>query len=166
MLRSISKLVQLVSERRDEIAQFMGYGAVSAAALCVDVSVYWALISVARYAFVAAVGGYMCGVVLHYVLSSRVVFRSRFHSRGFVAEAPAVAKFFAAGASGLLVTVAVVGLLADVCGIHPIIAKLAAAGCSFVVVFMTLRLFVFNQRAHQSAPAIESDEPCLSPTMG
>jgi putative flippase GtrA len=82
------------------------------------------------------------------------------------AEAPTIARFFAAGASGLLVTVAVVGLLADICGIHPIIAKLVAAGCSFVVVFTTLRLFVFNQTAHRPLPATESDEPCLSPTMG
>jgi putative flippase GtrA len=149
---------QLLAEHADELWQFAGYVAVSGAALCVDFSIYWALLNVMPYAFAAAAGGYVCGVLSHYLMSSRVVFRHRFDKRGMVEEAPAVAKFFAAGFSGLVVTAIVVGVLADIMGIHPLIAKICAAGCSFTVVFLSLRLFVFNQSlkpsTSKSAPAV------------
>lgn len=135
----------LLEDNSDAFVQFAGYLAVSGAAFVVDFSAYWVLLKFAKFAFVAAAGGYVFGVLCHYALSSRIVFRTRFAQRGLKHEAPAVAKFFAAGATGLLVTAAVVGLLADVMGVHPLIAKLVAAGCSFGIVFMSLRLFVFNE---------------------
>lgn len=140
----LDRVEQLVAGRGDDVLQFAAYVAVSGGALLVDVAIYWLLLSVLNFAFMAAAGGYMFGVAAHYMLSSRIVFRRRFHKRGVAEEAPTIAKFFAAGASGLLVTSAVVGLLADVFGVHPLVAKFAAAGCSFVVVFLSLRLFVFN----------------------
>ncbi len=132
--------------------EFIGYVAVSGSALCVDFAIYWSLLSAARYAFVAAVGGYVCGVLTHYALSSRIVFSHRFDKRGVLAEAPAVAKFFCAGLAGLLVTALVVGLFADVMGVNPLIAKVGAAGCSFVIVFTILRWFVFSARPAIHAP--------------
>lgn len=143
---TIAAVKDLLGEHGGEILQFAGYVAVSAVAFIVDFSVYWALLNVMHFAFAAACGGYVCGVLAHYLMSSRIVFRGRFHKRGVVDEAPTVAKFFAAGASGLLVTAAVVGVLADVMGVHPLLAKVCAAGCSFTVVFLTLRVFVFNAR--------------------
>jgi putative flippase GtrA len=120
----------------------------------VDVSIYWLLLKIAQYAFVAAAGGYVCGVLAHYMMSSRLVFRHRFDKRGVVEEAPTVAKFFAAGFSGLVVTSIVVGVLADVMGFHPMFAKVVAAGCSFIVVFLSLKIFVFNQPAKFAEPAV------------
>jgi len=142
---TLETVKQLVAEHADEVWQFAGYIAVSGAALCVYFSIYWVLLNIMPYAFAAAAGGYVCGVVTHYLMSSRIVFRHRFDKRGLVEEAPAVAKFFAAGFSGLVVTAVVVGVLADVMGFHPLFAKICAAGCSFIVVFLSLRLFVFNQ---------------------
>ena len=147
-------LKALIEEHFGELMQFAGYVAVSGAALCVDISIYWALLKVAHYAFVAAAGGYVFGVLAHYMMSSRFVFRHRFHKRGVVEEAPTVAKFFAAGASGLAVTAIVVGLMADVMGFHPMFAKIVAAGCSFIVVFLSLKIFVFNQPAKLPEPAV------------
>jgi putative flippase GtrA len=138
-------------ENADAIAQFAGYIAVSGAAFVVDFSMYWVLLKFAKFAFVAACGGYVFGVLCHYALSSRIVFKTRFAKRGLKHEAPAVMKFFAAGATGLVVTAAVVGLLADVMGVHPLIAKLVAAGCSFGAVFLSLRLFVFNEPTDAAA---------------
>ena len=135
---------------RQEIGRFAGYVAVSGSALCVDVAVYWAMLGVAKFAFMAAAAGYVCGVLFHYVLSSRVVFRDLFEKRGVVQEAPTLAKFYAAGLSGLVVTACVVGFLADILGVHPLMAKVVAAGCSFVVVFLSLRFFVFNPPAPAS----------------
>lgn len=144
----------LIDKHSGELVQFAGYVAVSGAALCVDVSVYWLFLKVVHYAFVAATGGYVFGVLAHYLMSSRIIFRHRFDKRGVVEEAPTLAKFFAAGASGLIVTAIVVGVLADVIGVHPMLAKLAAAGCSFFVVFLSLRLFVFNQPVKLAQPAV------------
>ena len=135
----------LLDKHADEIAQFVRYFAVSAVALCIDVTVYWTLLSAAKFAFIAAAGGYVCGVLSHYVMSSRVVFAKRFKKRGLADESPTIARFFAAGFAGLIVTSGVVGLLADVVGMHPLLARIAAAGCSFCVVFLCMRLFVFNQ---------------------
>jgi putative flippase GtrA len=150
---NLGAMKQHLADYSDEARQFAGYVAVSGTALCIDFSIYWALLRVAHFAFVAAVGGYVCGVLSHYILSSRVVFRDRFHKRGVVEEAPTVAKFFAAGFSGLLVTAAVVGLLADVMGVHPLLAKVCASGCSFIVVFLSLRFFVFNTTTTHSTAA-------------
>ncbi len=147
-------LKTLAGKHGDELVQFAGYVAVSGCALCVDFTIYWALLSVAKFAFIAAAGGYVCGVLSHYLMSSRIVFRKRFDKRGFTKEAPTIAKFFAAGFSGLVVTAVVVGVLADVMGIHPLAAKIAAAACSFTVVFLSLRLFVFNHPQPSAASAV------------
>ena len=143
---TFTAIKDLVADNAGELWQFAGYVAVSGCALAVDMSVYWALLNIAHYAFLAAVGGYICGVLSHYALSSRIVFRNRFDKRGVAEEAPTVVKFFAAGVSGLIVTAIVVGVLADILDFHPLIAKIAAAGCSFTVVFLCMRLFVFNAR--------------------
>ena len=144
-----AQLKSVFDAHRQEILRFAGYVAVSGSALCVDVAVYWMMLGFAKFAFMAAAAGYVCGVLFHYILSSRVVFRDLFQKRGMVQEAPALAKFYAAGLSGLVVTACIVGFLADVLGVHPLLAKAAAAGCSFIVVFLSLRFFVFNP----SAPA-------------
>lgn len=142
----IERAYELAGRHLGLAREFIGYIFVSGSAFCVDFAIYWSLLSVARYAFVAAAGGYVCGVLTHYALSSRIVFRHRFDKRGVIAEAPAVAKFFGAGFAGLIVTALVVGLSADVMGVNPLIAKIAAAGCSFVVVFTLLRWFVFSAK--------------------
>jgi putative flippase GtrA len=131
--------------------QLTGYALVSGTALAVDVAIYWSLVKVIGTAAVAAAGGYVFGVATHYLLSSRIVFAARLGARGVGAEAPVVAKFFAAGALGLGITVSTVGLLADVMGVHPLIAKFVAANLSFVTVFAALRVFVFNSPARDSA---------------
>lgn len=149
-----SQIKAIAGKYSGEFKQFAGYVAVSGGALCVDVSIYWVLLRVAHYAFVAAAGGYVFGVLAHYMMSSRLIFRQRFDKRGVFEEAPTLAKFFAAGATGLAVTAIVVGVLADLMGVHPMMAKFAAAGCSFVVVFLSLRFFVFNQPVKSLEPAV------------
>ncbi|MEQ1646950.1 MAG: GtrA family protein [Hyphomicrobiaceae bacterium] len=129
------------------VRQFLGYVAVSGAALAVDVSIYASLLRVLPYASFAAPFGYVFGVLTHYILSSRIVFRKQINARGLSAEVPVIGKFFAAGFTGLLVTTLTIALLADVMGVNPLIAKAIAAGMSFVAVFTSLRLFVFRSPA-------------------
>ncbi|MEZ5817968.1 MAG: GtrA family protein [Hyphomicrobiaceae bacterium] len=152
LLAPLDAVLRVVPERLRPLArQIVGYLAVSGTALVVDVAVYWALLKVLHLAALAAAGGYVCGVMVHYALSSRVVFAGRLRARGVVAEAPVLAKFFVAGGTGLLVTVATVGLLADVMGMNALFAKLVAAGLSFVTVFTALRVFVFNAPSPERA---------------
>lgn len=139
--------IRLHEESGEELRRLAAYAALSGCALAVDFSVYCAILRFSKYAYVAAICGYLFGVLTHYALSSRVVFRERFDKRGFAQETPAVAKFFAAGACGLLANAALVGLLADICGLNPLIAKAVASGVSFVIVFVALRFFVFNSPA-------------------
>lgn len=147
--------LRLLPERLRPIAlQFAGYVAVSGTALVLDVAVYWSLFKAIGVAALAAAGGYVCGVVVHYLLSSRLVFASRLKARGVTAEAPVLARFFMAGGAGMLVTVATVGLLADVLGMHALVAKMIAAGLSFATVFTVLRVFVFNGTGNASEPAL------------
>jgi putative flippase GtrA len=143
-----------IMRQTEEISQFVGYSAVSAGALCVDFSVYWLLLAFAKFAFLAAIAGYVCGVLFHYVLSSRVVFSHRFQTRGLANEAPTIGRFFLAGATGLVITATIIAILADLGGVHPLIAKLVASGCSFVTVFFTLRVFVFNRPVLSSSAAV------------
>ena len=138
------RLETVAARHTDLIRELSGYIAVSGTALCVDFAIYASLLGLTHFAFIAAAGGYVCGVVTHYALSSRIVFRHRFAKRGLVQEAPTVAKFFGAGLAGLTVTSIVVGVIADAMGGDPLLAKAAAAGCSFLVVFTILRLFVFS----------------------
>jgi len=131
--------------------QLAGYAFVSGSALAVDVTIYWWLFKALGIATVAAAGGYVFGVLVHYMLSSRIVFAGRFGARGVAAEASVLAKFFVAGGLGLAITVSTVGLLADVMGAHALTAKLIAAGLSFMTVFTVLRVFVFNAPTRESA---------------
>ncbi len=149
----IEAVLRIVTRHSGLARELAGYVAVSGTALCVDFAIYWSLLGVFRYAFLAAAGGYVFGVLTHYALSSRIVFRHRFEKRGVIEEAPAVAKFFAAGFAGLTVTTLVVGLIADVLGGNPLLAKVIAAGCSFGVVFTILRLLVF---VGQPAPSVRT----------
>lgn len=149
----IGKAHDILERHAVLLRELAGYVAVSGTALAVDFSIYWSLLGVFRYAFVAAAGGYVCGVLTHYALSSRIVFRHRFDKRGVREEAPTIAKFFAAGFCGLMVTAVIVGVVADLMGGNPLFAKLMAAGCSFLTVFTILRLMVFVGLPTGSAPA-------------
>ena len=150
----IDRLLAYVPEQyRMTVLQFGGYVMVSAIALVVDTSVYWVLLKPLGLAAKAAACGYVCGVLTHYTLSSRIVFASRLVARGVKAEAPVLARFFAAGSMGLLVTGVTVGILADGFGLHPLLAKFFAAGLSFVTVFTAMRLFVFNAAPAKAASA-------------
>lgn len=153
-MSAIDGLLKFVPEQhRSAALQFVGYTMVSAIALVVDTSVYWTLLQPLKLAAKAAACGYVCGVLTHYALSSRIVFASRLKGRGVKAEAPVLAKFFAAGAVGLIVTSVTIGILADGFGMHPLLAKFFAAGLSFVTVFTSMRVFVFNASSAKVAGA-------------
>lgn len=120
------------------------YVAVSAAAFVVDFSIYRFALPMLPTAAAAAAIGFLCGVMTHYAISSRIAFTDILKARGGIAEAPVVGQFFAAGGTGLVVTTAVVWSLADLGGYHPYVAKAFAVALSFASVFAVMRLYVLG----------------------
>ena len=120
------------------------YVSVSAAALAVDLLVYRAALGKVPYAALAAVCGFLCGCLTHYLISSRLAFSDVLTKRGAPAEALVVSQFVSAGITGLAVTSLIVWLVADLGGYHPLTAKAVAVVFSFVSVFTVMRLYVLG----------------------
>lgn len=121
------------------------YVLVSCAALGVDTIITlnftWAGLPPA----LCAAAGYVVGLGLHWVLSSRFVFAAELSaSQG--ARARQAALFFASGIGGLAVTVSTF-TTAVTLGVPALIAKAFAVGISFVVVYLIRRHLIFPQRS-------------------
>jgi putative flippase GtrA len=145
----IERLAQLAARHRGFLLEVGGYLAVSGIALGVDFALYWLLLGLFAKAFMPAAIGYSVGLVVHYLLASRLVFGARHVKRG-LAETPTFAKYCATGVAGLAMTAAIVGLGTDVLGWSAIGAKVAATGFAFVAVFLMRRYVVFQVPAKQA----------------
>ena len=120
--------------------QISRYAVVSALALALDFSVFLALNGALGQPTLAGVLGYGCGILLHYHLSRRFVFdaaRSQKSSQRMFSE------FVASGLIGLAATAGVIAVATGFFGVAPILAKVLAAGASFLGVFLIRRTIVF-----------------------
>ena len=118
------------------------YVLASVGALAVDVGSFLALLSLAVPAAAASAFGYALGIVAHWLLSSRAVFADTVAERGRE-RTKQKALFVVSAMIGLGLTTAIVGL-ADLGGIDPRLAKLAAIGVSFTVTWMLRNKVVFR----------------------
>jgi putative flippase GtrA len=125
------------------------YTLASAAALGLDVAVYMALAALSSPAALAGAAGYTMGVVANYLLCVRFVFDAASAGKS---SARLFSEFVASGMVGLAVTAAVLFIAADVAGAPLLVAKGAAVGASFAIVFLVRRGFVFAAAAAR-APA-------------
>lgn len=121
------------------------YVLVSCAALGVDtiitLNLTWAHVPPA----ICAAAGYIIGLGLHWLLSSRFVFATEL-GLDRAARARQAALFFASGFGGLAVTVAVF-TTAVTLGVHALLAKAVAVGVSFCIVYLIRRHLIFPQRS-------------------
>jgi putative flippase GtrA len=120
------------------VPQLSRYAVVSALALGLDFAVFLALNRSIGHATLSGVAGYACGIVLHYQLSRHFVFAAsaaKSAHRRF-------GEFVGSGVVGLLVTAAVMAS-ATAMGVGPIVAKVMAAGASFIGVYAIRRAIVF-----------------------
>jgi putative flippase GtrA len=119
----------------------MRYSSASALALALDFIIYSALIAATIRPSSAGAMGYAAGIGLHYFLSVRFVFdvgaTSKVHGRLFL-------EFALTGLSGIAITAIVIALATDVVGLSALLAKVLAAGASFLVVFALRRSVVFT----------------------
>ncbi len=117
------------------------YAMVSVIALAVDMLVFFTLLHVGMVAMAASALGYLVGVAVHWILSSRLVFRSAAASRG-VARLRQKSLFLGSALIGLALTAAVVGL-GEAAGLMPLVAKCAAVVVSFQATYIARKALVF-----------------------
>lgn len=130
---------------RNSILELLSYAAASAAALAVDVSVLALLVSQAGWGYLpAACVSFTVGGVFLYFISIRFVFRFR----RITHRALELPLFVALGLAGLVVNAAVMFVAIESAHLHYLLAKGAAAGCTFATNFVLRRRLMFARLAH------------------
>lgn len=115
------------------------YIVASAAALGADVAIFMLLLVSGTDATAASAVGYVCGIAVHWVLSSRAV---------FIAAGYATTRhrqrllFLGSALIGLGLTAGIVGLGASF-GVSPLLSKIAAIIVSFHVTYLLRKAIVF-----------------------
>lgn len=124
--------------------ELVGYGAASACALALDVSLLWILVTFFSVGYVAAATvSFLAGASVAYFLSVRFAFKEhRLKDR----RAEFVG-FVAIGTLGLAINTGVIAVAVDYLGLHYLIAKFVAAGCTFSCNFVARRQLLFLRPA-------------------
>jgi putative flippase GtrA len=122
------------------LRQFGLYAVVSAVALLVDGALFLGLLATQVQGVVAAVIGYLAGLVIHFGLSTRCVFDG---DRTGKTRPRLFGEFAASGLVGLVITAVTVMVALDGFGMGPLPAKALAIGFSFLAVFLLRRQVVF-----------------------
>ena len=122
------------------VPPYIRYIAVSGGALGVDLGSYLIGLSMGIAAALAAAIGYLAGVVVHWILSSRLVFDDVAESG--LARTKQKALFLTSAFIGLGLTVAIVAV-ATRSGLDPRVAKLIAVAVSFQTTYILRRTIVF-----------------------
>jgi putative flippase GtrA len=130
----------MIERCRNVMPQVSAYVVVSALALAVDLVFFQTLVALGARPKLAGAAGYMTGLALHYVLSKTFVFDVSASAKSKLQRR---VEFFASGLIGLLITAGIIWLATDLLHVHATLAKLAAVGISFVVVFLIRRQIVF-----------------------
>lgn len=133
----------IVTRLRD--MRFLRYLLASFGALAVDVGSFLALLAFGMVAAPASAIGYTLGILAHWLLSSRTVFVGNVAERGPERNRQK-AMFVASAIAGLVVTTLIVGT-ADLGGIDPRLAKIAAIAVSFTLTWLLRSKIVFRAMA-------------------
>lgn len=139
------------------IRELTGYVGASAAALVLDVGLLWLQVSIIGLPYLlAAAVSFLCGTVMIYWASVRHIFGFRRIEN--VREEFAV--FLAVGLVGLAVNLAAMYLGVSHLGLHYLVAKFGAAGCTFLANFAMRRWLLFTPHAaiHRHAPGFEETD--------
>ena len=121
----------------------LGYAVVSGCALLADMALLALLVQVGGWHYLAAATtSFVAGACIAYSLSVRFVFSEhKLHNRR-----TEFLGFIALGGIGIAVNAAVIYAAVAWFGLHYLIAKCVAAGCSFGCNFVARRQLLFVQR--------------------
>jgi putative flippase GtrA len=122
------------------LRELFGYGAASAIALAVDISILWMLVHFFSVGYVvASSASFMAGSVVAYELSIRIAFkRHRLAERN-----KELASFIAIGVGALTVNAVVMFIAVDVLAFHYLAAKCFAVVFTFACNFVARRQILF-----------------------
>ena len=122
------------------IKEAIGYGAASAGALVVDMTILWVLVRFFAWGYLAAAStSFLAGAVVAYALSLKLAFkqhRLRNQRVEFIS-------FVAIGTAGLAINAGVISLAVRYLGLHYLLAKCVAAGFTFMCNFVARRQLLF-----------------------
>ena len=125
------------------VQEAIRYGAVSACAFIIDITVLFVLVHYFSWWYVAAASAsFLVGLLFGYVLSVTLVFKYR-RLRDPRIE---FASFAAIGVIGVAINAAAMAFGVRILGVHYLIAKCGAAGFTFVWNFLARRQFLFVKR--------------------
>jgi putative flippase GtrA len=133
-------LSNVVLRVRAMLPQVSAYIVVSALALAIDLAMFQSLVGAGLRPKLAGITGYLTGLALHYILSSRFVFDISSSTKSATQRR---IEFLLSGLIGVLLTWGIIWVATEALLLHPIIAKGGAVGVSFVVVFLIRRHIVF-----------------------
>jgi putative flippase GtrA len=122
------------------VKEALGYGAASAAALVVDMSILWVLVRFFSWSYLTATTtSFLAGATVAYVLSVKLAFKQH-RLRDRRAE---FISFVAIGTAGLAINAGVMSLAVRYLGLHYLLAKCVAAGFTFMCNFVARRQILF-----------------------
>ena len=140
MRERLSRLIGAV--RRGEM-RWINYLLASVLALGSDAGLFLLLLDGGLTPVAASAVGYCAGIVVHWVVSSRLVFADGTAARGTGERHRQKMLFVASALVGLAVTTAIVGT-GSALGLDPRIAKLIAIVVSFQTTYLPRRHIVFR----------------------
>jgi putative flippase GtrA len=123
-------------------SKLFGYAGVSVVALGCDVAIYSANVIGHMNHTLAAAFGYVAGILVHFLLSRRLVFKSQAQGKDEALEALG---FAMSGLAGLAITSSVVFVVSDVLHMGSVLAKAAAVFLSFAAVYLMRSRVVFKK---------------------
>ena len=136
----VAKLI--ASVRRGEI-RWLNYLLASVLALGSDAGLFLLLLDAGLSPVSASATGYCAGILVHWVISSRLVFADGAAARGTGERHRQKLLFVGSALVGLAVTTAIVGG-GSVLGLDPRLAKLVAIVVSFQTTYLLRRHIVFR----------------------
>lgn len=123
--------------------RWMRYVAASVMALATDAGLFLILLGTGMAAWSASAIGYSSGILVHWLVSSRIVFADGAATRGSDERTKQKALFVGSALIGLAITTAIVGG-GEAAGLDARIAKLVAIAVSFQTTYMLRRHIVFR----------------------
>ena len=121
---------------------YVRYIGASALALGGDMLLFLVLLESGMTAITASASGYMAGIIVHWLISSRIVFAGQ-ASRLAVVRNRQKMLFVGSALLGLGITVAIVGI-GDAMGMDARLAKLAAVVIAFQTTYLLRKKLVFG----------------------
>lgn len=121
-------------------ARYSRYAVASALSLGVDVSLFTFLVAAMLPAGLASACGYVAGIAVHWLVSSRLVFADSLR-RGRARRRQQLL-FIVSALAGLAITIGIVGI-GTALGLPPLVAKLIAIVASFQATWLMRSRLVF-----------------------